>query len=126
MKALLLMVLPSLWLVSCTGYEELTVSRSGNYSRTRLVKLGGTASQRSANGSSIVTDDQTSFRDATVAITSLASTAALKSVSNARQATAQQANARPPTVVMPTVDPATGTVLTPQVIPPPPAVIPNY
>jgi hypothetical protein len=102
-------------------------SKSGNvvYEK-RGGQLGGTRSARRADGSSEVNDYQTSFRDSTMAITSLASTAALKSIGNARQATAQKANARQPTVTTPTVDPATGIVLTPTVTQPPPAVIPNY
>ncbi|MEI6870690.1 MAG: hypothetical protein WCL08_00270 [Verrucomicrobiota bacterium] len=57
---------------------------------------------------------------------SLAVTKGLTTLGKARQTTAQQANARPPTITTPTVDPATGTVLTPVVTQPPPAVIPNY
>ena len=57
---------------------------------------------------------------------SLAVTKGLTTLGKARQTTAQQANARPPTITTPTVDPATGTVLTPVVTQPPAAVIPNY
>ena len=54
-------------LCSCTGYMHEARSVAGNYERDILVKWGGTASQRGADGSSFVTDDQTSFRDLTTA-----------------------------------------------------------
>lgn len=58
-------------LCSCTGYMHEAHSASGNYVRDVLVKVGGTASQRSSDGSSIVTDDQTSFRDLATAATGI-------------------------------------------------------
>lgn len=58
-------------LCSCTGYMHEAHSASGNYVRDVLVKIGGTASQRGSDGSSIVTDDQTSFRDLATAATGI-------------------------------------------------------
>ena len=58
-------------LCSCTGYMHEAHSASGNYVRDVLVKVGGTASQRGSDGSSIVTDDQTSFRDLATAATGI-------------------------------------------------------
>lgn len=51
-------------LSSCTGYYHEAHSITGNYERDVLLKVGGTASQKGADGSSIVTDDQQSLRDA--------------------------------------------------------------
>ena len=48
---------------SCTGYLHEARSVAGNYERDILVKVGGTASLKGADGSSAVTDDQASFND---------------------------------------------------------------
>lgn len=113
-------------LTSCTGYYHEARSVAGNYERDVLVKVGGTSSQKGADGSSVVTDDQASFNDAaTAAAGGYAAGQATKArVSDnrlgqvqAQQTTAQKANAIPPTVTTPTVDPATGQLLTPVVTP---------
>lgn len=89
MKTLLL--LPVAFLCSCTGYMHEAHSASGNYVRDVLVKVGGSASLRGSDGSSIVTDDQQSFRDLTTAIGAVAATNAAKAVSVAKEATTQHA-----------------------------------
>ena len=64
MKALLL--IPFL-LCSCVVYEHTASSRTGNVETDKLYSLGGTTSQRGADGSSLVHDHQQSFRDAMAA-----------------------------------------------------------
>lgn len=76
----------SLSLVSCTGYMHHAghLADGTNFEKDYLWKLGGSASQRGADGSSIVTDDNASFQAAMQAIGiayttwSSASTAAAK------------------------------------------------
>ena len=58
----------AIWMASCTGYVHEARSVAGNYERDILVKIGGTASQKGADGSSIVTDDQQSFSDGVTAL----------------------------------------------------------
>ena len=53
-----------LMLASCVMYEHTAVSKSGNTETDKLYSLGGTTSQRGADGSSLVHDHQASFRDA--------------------------------------------------------------
>lgn len=55
-------------LCSCVGYEHIAASKSGNYTRDRIVSFGGTASQRGSDGSSFVHDHQQSFRDGAAAV----------------------------------------------------------
>ncbi len=57
-------------LPSCVVYEHSAVSKSGNTETDKLYSLGGTTSQRGADGSSLVHDHQQSFRDGTVVATS--------------------------------------------------------
>ena len=85
-------------LCSCVSYEHTATSKSGNVEHDKLFALGGVHSQRGADGSSIATDEQTSFRDATVAATSIAGSlaaAAVRKAANASAATTtQQLNAQ--------------------------------
>lgn len=73
-------------LCSCTGYMHEAHSASGNYVRDVLVKVGGTASQRGSDGSSIVTDDQTSFRDLATAATTITGSVAGAVISKSNNA----------------------------------------
>lgn len=73
-------------LCSCTGYMHEAHSASGNYVRDVLVKVGGTASQRGSDGSSIVTDDQTSFRDFATAATTVTGSVAGAVISKSNNA----------------------------------------
>lgn len=57
-----------LLLSSCVAYDHYASSKSGNVEHDRLFSLGGTSSQRGADGSSFVHDHQQSLRDAGVAI----------------------------------------------------------
>src|SRR5438552_2905931 len=63
-----LLLLINLLLCGCVGYEHIAVSKSGNYERDRIISLGGTSSQKGADGSSFVHDHQASFKDAVQAI----------------------------------------------------------
>jgi len=58
----------AIWMASCTGYVHEARSVAGNYERDILFKVGGTASQKGADGSSIVTDDQQSLSDVATAV----------------------------------------------------------
>ena len=78
-------------LCSCTFYQHEASSASGNHVKDMLVKVGGTASQRSSDGSSIATDDQTSFRDFTTAAVGIAAAGASKATALAREATSRNA-----------------------------------
>lgn len=124
MKAIFSLLM--LALVSCTSYDYMAQSKSGNLVTVKARKLGGTISTRASDGSSMVSDDQRSFGDATGAIAlglgawgNVKNTASNNSLSasKAAQQTAQKANAIPPTIVEPIITP-TGQVVFPQVIPP--------
>lgn len=88
----LLALIAIVTLCSCTGYVHEAHSASGNYVRDVLVKVGGSASLRGSDGSSLVTDDQQSFRDAATAATGISAAIAQKSVAVAKEATSRVAN----------------------------------
>ena len=57
----------ALLLCSCVSYEHTATSKSGNVEHDKLFALGGSSSQRGADGSSFVHDHSQSFRDAMAA-----------------------------------------------------------
>ena len=76
---------------SCSFYQHEASSASGNRVKDMIVKVGGTASMRSSDGSSFVSDDQASFRDLTTAAVGLAAAGASKATALAREATSRNA-----------------------------------
>lgn len=83
----------ALLLASCTAYDHIAMTKSGNFERDRIFKLGGTISQRGADGSSMASDDQVSFRDFTVAATTIAGSVASAAVAKSREVTSRAADA---------------------------------
>jgi hypothetical protein len=84
-------------LEGCVVYQHEAQSKSGNYERDLIVSVGGTSSQKGADGSTFVHDHQASFKDAAQGAVSVAGGLAAASVSKAKTAsdnaaaTAQQA-----------------------------------
>lgn len=84
-------------LASCVMYQHEAQSKSGNYERDLVVSIGGTSSQKGADGSTFVHDHQASFKDAAQGAVTVAGGLAAASVSKAKTAsdnaaaTAQQA-----------------------------------
>jgi hypothetical protein len=82
---------------ACVVYQHEAQSKSGNYERDLIVSVGGTSSQKGADGSTFVHDHQASFKDASQGAVTVAGGLAAASVSKAKTAsdnaaaTAQQA-----------------------------------
>ena len=83
---------------SCTFYRHAASSSAGNHVEDMVVKVGGTISHRSSDGSSFASDDIASFRDFTTAAVGLAAAGAQRAVSVAKEATARNAATQAATV----------------------------
>lgn len=78
--------LVALALSSCVYYKHDATSASGNHETDVIASLGGTSSQRGADGSSFVHDHQQSFRDGAVAVETIAGGIVSGNVTKAVQA----------------------------------------
>lgn len=85
------------FLSSCTFDQYEATSASGNHVKETLINPGGTGSIKRSDGSSLVYDNQTSWRDTTNMVTTVAGGIVVGNVSKAKTAsdnaaaTAQQA-----------------------------------
>lgn len=71
---------------SCVIYQDKATSASGNTETTTYASLGGTGTVTGANGNHMTHDHQTSFRDGTTAVTTVAGGVIAGSVSKANTA----------------------------------------
>lgn len=136
MKTILLFSMCVLCLCSCQVAGELSEQyyKGGGLAKRNVVinsQIGGVSSQKGSNGYQNDFDGQQSLADSWTGATGIVVAKGATHVSVAqektkqvaeRQTTARAANARPPTITTPTVDPGTGTVLTPVVTQPAAAV----
>lgn len=90
MKAFLLL---SLCLSSCVYYDHEAVSSTGNREKDRIVSLGGTSSQKGADGSSFTHDHQASFQAGMQTVGTYGTGLLANSVLKAKEITAQGLNA---------------------------------
>jgi hypothetical protein len=134
MKAALLLILPSLFLVSCSTMKyKASVSPDGVKNEEFAYNtFGGSSAIDTAGGTRVAQNhNKTGGQFFQTVATGLAAwgRAAVVSSDNAlaksqgQQATAQQANARTPTIVQPQFGPH-GQAFFPKVIPPPKPVVP--